>query len=238
MPPPANPLQVAGGRLSADWATVGGVADPNRLPDEGGDLLADLRAGDEAAFTAIVDAWSSAMLHFAGRFVVDQHTAQDVVQETWLIVIKNLDRFEQRSSLRTWVFGILVNTAKARSARDLRLDVLPNAGEPTVDPRRFHGRNELHAGGWTDAGAPVRWNPSPESAAIAGETRKLIAAAIAALPEPGRTVISLRDVDGLPAEEVCGLLDISAANQRVLLHRARSKVRQALEHYYRGDDER
>ena len=211
--------------------------DSTRLTDEGSDLLAHLRAGDEAAFAAVVDGWSSAMLHLAGRFVLDPHTAQDVVQETWLIVIQNLDRFEQRSSLRTWVFGILINTAKARGARESRLDVVPDASEPSVDPRRFHDRADRRAGAWTAAGAPLRWAPSPESAAVADETRKLIAAAINALPEPGRTVISLRDVEGLPAEEICVLLDISAANQRVLLHRARSKVRQALEYYYRGDVE-
>lgn len=212
------------------------MLDPTRLPDGDSELLADLRAGDEAAFAAVVDGWSSAMLHVASRFVLDPHTAQDVVQETWLIVIQNLDRFEQRSSLRTWVFGILINTARARGAR-ARSDAMPEAFEPAVDPRRFQSRADAHPGAWTATGAPRRWAPSPESAAVAEETRTLIAAAINALPEPGRTVISLRDVEGLPAEEICALLDISAANQRVLLHRARSKVRQALEHYYRGDVE-
>ncbi len=211
------------------------MVNPPSLLDDGSDLLAGLRAGDEAAFAAIVDGWASAMLHVANRFVHDDYTAQDVVQQTWLIVIENLERFEQRSSLRTWVFGILINTARSHRASGSRVEVVADAAEPTVDPGRFQGRTDARPGGWTVGGAPARWAPSPESAAVADETRKLIAAAITALPEPGRTVISLRDVDGLPAGEVCELLDITAANQRVLLHRARSRVRQALEDYYRGD---
>jgi RNA polymerase sigma-70 factor (ECF subfamily) len=137
--------------------------------------------------------------------------------------------------LRTWIFGILINTARARGVRDSRLDVVPYAIEPSVDPRRFQGRTDPHPGAWTAAGAPVAWAPSPESAVVADETRTLIVSAINALPEPGRTVIFLRDVEGLPAHEICVLLDLTAANERVLLHRARSKVRQALEHYYRED---
>lgn len=210
------------------------VVTSTSLQDGGSGLLANLLAGDEDAFAAVVDGWSAAMIHVANRYVRDPQTAQDVVQETWLTVIQNLGRFEQRSSVRTWVFGILINTAKARGGRAGRRPSA-DAFEPTVDPRRFRGHNEPHAGGWTEQGAPTPWAPPPESAIVANETRRLIMAAIDALPEPGRTVILLRDVEGLPAAETCALLDISAANQRVLLHRARSKVRQALEDYYRGD---
>ena len=202
--------------------------------DDGTDLLAGLLTGDESAFASMVDGWSSAMLHVAGRYVRSRQSAEDVVQETWLVVIRGLNRFEQRSSLRTWVFGILINTARSRGAGEARVEAVAEAFEPSVDPRRFHGRSDTHPGGWTVAGAPQRWAPSPESAAVAAETRSLIAAAMKTLSEPGRTVMCLRDVDGLPADEVCSLLNLSAANQRVLLHRARAKVRQALEGYYRG----
>jgi RNA polymerase sigma-70 factor (ECF subfamily) len=232
---PPHPLQISPRLFFLVIASsVSPVVEPTSLLDEGSDLLAGLLAGDEAVFAAVVDGWSAAMLRVAQRYVRNPHSAQDVVQETWLTVIQNLHRFEQRSSLRTWVFGILINTARARGGRAGRRQQA-DVFQPTVDPRRFRGRSEPDAGGWTAAGAPTSWAPPPESAVVADETRQLIMATIDGLAEPGRTVILLRDVEGLPAAETCALLDITAANQRVLLHRARSKVRQALEDYYRGD---
>src|SRR4051794_447014 len=201
-------------------------------------LVGALRRGDEAAFTELVESWSGAMQHVARGFVSSTETAQDVVQDTWIAVIRGIDRFEGRSSLRTWVFRILVNTAKTRGVRDSR--VLPFSalakGEdvgPTVDPSRFRGPDDQWPGGWTDEGRPQAWAPSAESHVLDHELGERLQAAIASLPARQRTVVTLRDVQGFPAAEVCDLLSLSPENQRVLLHRGRAKVREALENYYR-----
>ena len=190
------------------------------------ELVARLRKRDEAAFAEIVRAWSPTMLRVARAHVSTQDSAAEVVQETWLAVLRGLDGFEGRSSLKTWVFRILVNLAKTRGIKEKRSSpfssLLPEDEGPTVDPERFQD------GAWSVA--PTEW---PDSALLRGEVRGLLTAAIDALPERHRAVLSLRDVEGLSSEEVCDLLDISAANQRVLLHRARAKVRAALEEYYR-----
>jgi RNA polymerase sigma-70 factor (ECF subfamily) len=197
------------------------------------ELVAALRAGDEAAFARIVREWHPSMLRVARIFVPSRAVAEEVVSETWLRVLGALDRFEGRSSLKTWVFRILVNTAKTRAQREGRVlpfSALNDPGripEAAVDPDRFRPEDDPRfPGHWSAPPAEL-----PEERLLAAETRAMIAAAIDALPATQAAVIRLRDVDGWTAEEVRNALDISDVNQRVLLHRARSKVRQALEEY-------
>jgi RNA polymerase sigma-70 factor (ECF subfamily) len=191
-------------------------------------LVAALRARDEQAFAALVDAHDASMRRFARSIVRDAAVADEVVQEAWLSVVRGLDRFEGRSSLKTWIFRIVANTAKTRAEREARSIPFSSfaaeaAGdEPTVDPERF--RNPQFPGGWT--AFPEPW-PSLE----ARETRDVIAAAIERLPPAQRLVIRLRDVEGWPAHEVCNVLELSESNQRVLLHRARANVRTVLERH-------
>jgi RNA polymerase sigma-70 factor (ECF subfamily) len=202
-------------------------------------LVARLRAGDESAFAHVVDAWSPMMLRVARTFVSTDASAQEIVQETWLAVVGGLDRFEGRSSVRTWVFRILTNLGKTRGVREARTVPLSSlsgaeATGPTVDASRFRGVDDEWPQHWTPVGSPRPWTPSPEDAALAGEVRRQVATALTDLPERQRTVVSLRDVHGMSADEVCAALDISAANQRVLLHRGRARLRETLEDYYRG----
>ena len=196
-------------------------------------LLRDLRAGDEVAFRRIVREWNASLLRVAQIFVPSRAVAEEVVQETWLRALAGLDRFEGRSSLRTWVFHILANTAKTRAVREGRsipfsaLQDPSRVPEASVDADRFLPEDhERHPAGWA---APPR--ALPEDRLLAAETRAVVAGAIEALPPSQRAVISLRDVEGWTTEEVCNALEISEVNQRVLLHRARSKVRSALERY-------
>jgi RNA polymerase sigma-70 factor (ECF subfamily) len=210
---------------------VGGTFAAVTLTDE--QLVAALRAGDEAAFATVVRDWHSGLLRVARIFTPSRAVAEEVVQETWLRVLGALDRFEGRSSLRTWVFRILVNTAKTRAQREGRsipFSALQDASrvpEAAVEPERFLPDDDPHhPGGWA---SPPR--ELPEDRLIATETRGVIAQAIEALPANQRAVISLRDVEGWSSDEVCNALDLSEVNQRVLLHRARSRVRRALESY-------
>ena len=201
-------------------------------------LLEGLRAGDEAAFTELVDRYSSSMLRVARMYVPSQAVAEEVVQETWLGVLTGLERFEGRSSLKTWLFRILVNRARTRGERERRtVPFATLAGreaegdEPAVGPERFlpadHDRWPHH---W--ASPPERWDESPERSLQSAETLRVVRDAIERLPPMQRLVISLRDLEGWDSEEVRNALDISETNQRVLLHRARSKVRTALETYF------
>ncbi|WP_028925320.1 RNA polymerase sigma factor [Pseudonocardia acaciae] len=198
------------------------------------ELVARLRARDEAAFALVVDAWSGGMLRLARSFVSSQDTAAEVVQDAWLAVVRNIGRFEGRAALKTWVYRILVNNAKRRAARDGRggpMSSLEQDRGPTVDPDRFQGPDEAYPGHWREPPAP--W-PSPERRALDGELRARLREALDGLPERQRIVITLRDVEGYTADEVCSILEISAANQRVLLHRARAFVRARLEEYFAG----
>lgn len=219
-----------GAQPSGDLSNV-----PSGLPasDESA-LLAALRRGDEAAFVELVGRHQRAMLRVASAYVPSRAVAEEVVQETWLGVLQGLARFEGRSSLKTWIFRILVNRARTRGEREGRSipfsDLAPADAEgPTVDPERFLPAGHPDAGWW--AGHPASWDGAPEQRLLAGEARGQIEAAIAALPDSQRAVISLRDVEGWGSAEVCDLLGISEGNQRVLLHRARAKVRQALAGY-------
>jgi len=192
-------------------------------------LVAALRAGVEQAFAQLVDTYGAGMRRFALSIVRNPAVADDVVQDAWLGVLRGLARFEGRASLKTWIFRIVANTAKTRAERESRS--LPFASfeseaaenEPSVDPSRF--RHPQFPGGWTRF-------PEPWEKLEAAEMRGVIAAAIEQLAPAQRLVISLRDVEGWPPEEVCNVLELSESNQRVLLHRARSKVRAALERHF------
>lgn len=188
-------------------------------------LLADLRAGDQVAFATIVRAWSPAMLRVARAHVRTRATAEEVVQEAWLGVIRALDGFEGRAQLRTWVFRILVNTARRRGRVEAR--TIGELDGPTVDPDRFRGDDDPYPGHWRDGAAPPGWGPEP--ALLSAEFRAVLSTALADLPERQRAVVELRDVHGFDSEEVCELLDLTAANQRVLLHRGRARLRTVLE---------
>ena len=184
-----------------------------------------LRAGDEAAFTRLVREYGASMLRVAGLYVGSRAVAEEVVQEAWVAVLDGIGRFEGRSSLKTWIFRILTNIAKTRGQREGRsipFSSLVSDDEASVDPDRF-----AENGQWSSP--PRSWGP--EERLLGGETRAVVEAAIAELPPNQAIVISMRDVGGFTAEEACNALDISETNQRVLLHRARSKVRQALEDY-------
>jgi len=192
-------------------------------------LLDSLRAGDEAAFEGIVARHYATMLAVAMTYVKGRATAEEVVQETWLGVIQGLDRFEGRSSLKTWILSILVHKAKSRGVREARSVPFASLGpeEPAVAPERFRDRGESYPGHWR--AFPRDWSASAASAVQDRETLRVVMGAIAALPPAQQTVIRMRDVEGFSPGEVCTALDVSEGNQRVLLHRARSRVRAALE---------
>ena len=202
------------------------------------DLVAALRAGDETAFAAIVNDWSRPMLTLARGFVSSGASAEEVVQDTWLAVLKGLDHFEGRSSLRTWVFRILVNTAKTRGVREHRTVPWSSlAGEdagPSLDPALFQSAGEAFPGHWR--AAPAAWpaEVAVEGSVLAGELRREVRTVLDTLPERQRIVLTLRDVLGHSSDEVCTMLEISQANQRVLLHRARTAVRAGLAAYLEG----
>ena len=196
------------------------------------ELVQRLRDRDESAFVELIDRYGATMLRVAQMYVRDRATAEEVVQETWLAVLNGIDRFEERSSLKTWLFRILTNRAKTRGQRDGRMvpfSALAGASDepdPSVDPDRFFGPDSPHPGAW--AAPPVAW---PQEKLLESETLGVIEMAIDKLPEAQRDVILLRDVDGWTPMEVSDALGITDGNQRVLLHRARSRVRAALERY-------
>jgi len=215
------------------------VAAPAQLEDMR--LVDALRAGDEAVFAALVRELGPSMLRVARLHVSSRAVAEEVVQEAWLGVLRGIARFEGRSSLKTWIFRILTNTAKTRGEREGRtLPFSSLAGdeaegdEAAVDADRFH-REGRWTGHWS--APPADWAQLPEDRLLDAEARAVIDAAVAALPPAQATVIRLRDIDGFDAGDVCNVLEISETNQRVLLHRARSKVRRALEDYL-GDTDR
>ncbi|MGN9839780.1 RNA polymerase sigma factor [Nonomuraea sp. H19] len=187
-------------------------------------VVTALRAGDEAMFAVLLDTWSQGMLRVARSYVSTDHSAEEIVQDTWLAVIGGIDGFEGRSSVKTWIYRILINTAKKRVVRESR--TLPWS---SFDQEAGFTASPVPPGGWQEP--PALW-PTPESEALASEVRKLIAAALARLPPRQRIVITLRDVEGCTSDEVCALLEISPANQRVLLHRARATVRDRLADYF------
>jgi RNA polymerase sigma-70 factor (ECF subfamily) len=203
-------------------------------PDADAELLARLRDGDEAAFLELVQRYGPVMHRLAMTYVRSPAVAEEVVQDAWVGVLGSLGRFEGRSSLRTWLLRILANRARTRGAREARclpFSALTHDGEdaPAVDPDRFQGPDGRFPGGW--AAFPTPWESVPEERLLARETLAQVDAAIRRLPARQQEVIVLRDVEGWSADEVCDALELSPANQRVLLHRARSRVRESLECY-------
>jgi RNA polymerase sigma-70 factor, ECF subfamily len=196
------------------------------------ELVEALRAGDEAAFAALVERYHAGFVRVARMYVRDLAVAEEVAQETWLAVLGAIDRFEARSSLKTWLYRILTNRAKTRGQRESRSVPFSSIGdpdEPAVEPDRFRPEGDQYPGGWKEF--PHPWEGDPEERLLAGETRRLILATIETLPPNQRAVITLRDIEGFDAEDVCNVLELSDTNQRVLLHRARSRVRRVLEQY-------
>jgi RNA polymerase sigma-70 factor (ECF subfamily) len=200
-------------------------------------LVAALRRGDEAAFTDLVNAYSTSLLRLAQDFVRTRSVAEEVVQETWLAVLNGIDRFEGRSSLKTWLYRILVNKAKTRGVREARTvpfsALAPEGEEAAVPEDRFRGPDDQWPGHW--ASPPVPLDTVPEHRLLAGEARGRIADALEKLPESQRVVVTLRDIAGWESEEVCEALGLTEGNQRVLLHRGRAKLRAAYERYLEED---
>jgi len=223
----------AAGRAGAESASASGarVSGRRAASSEEAALVGRLLAGDEDAFTGLVDRYHGRLLRLARSFVKDQATAEEVVQETWMGVLRGLRSFEGRSALKTWIFRILVNRAKTRGVREARSVPLSSLGDddgpnvPAVDPVRFRSD-----GMWADP--PRRWeDDTPEAVLLREEARRRLAQAIEALPPRQRAVLVLRDLEGVSAGEVCNILEIADTNQRVMLHRARSALHRALERY-------
>lgn len=200
------------------------------------ELVARLRAGDERAFEALVDRHYGTMLAVARTYVSSRAVAEEVVQEAWLGVLKGLDRFEGRSSLATWIMRIVANIAKTRGVREARsvpyASLAPEAEDAAVDRERFRGPGDAFPGHWR--AYPANWNSVPEEVLHERDTLRVAMDAIAELPPAQRAVITMRDVQGCRPEEVCVVLELTDGNQRVLLHRARSRVRAALERHLDG----
>jgi len=200
------------------------------------DLVRALRAGDAQAFTHLVDMYSPAMQRLALTYVPTRAVAEEVVQETWLALLRGIDAFEGRSSLKTWLFRILMNIARKHGVRERRsmpfsdLSVFEEPDGPAVDPSRFAAER---GGGWVRP--PQPWDESPETRLACRETMAVVQAALTRLPERQRMAAVLRDVEGFSAEEVCDMLGLSVGNQRVLLHRGRARVREIIEDYLDGE---
>jgi RNA polymerase sigma-70 factor (ECF subfamily) len=198
-------------------------------------LVAALKDGDESAFAALVDRHAPAMLRVARGYVPSREIAEEVVQETWIALLKGIGSFEGRSSLRTWLFTVLINIAKRRGMRERRdadVAVMAFTGG-TVDPARFRGSDDPYPGHWLPNDVPSPFPDTPEGSVLGDELITLARRELDKLPERQRVVVTMRDMLGLDSAEVCELLEISVANQRVLLHRGRAAVRQVLEDYLR-----
>ncbi len=200
-------------------------------------LVEALRAGDEAAFVALVERYHASLVRLAMLYVPNRAAAEDVAQETWLGVLRGIARFEARSSLKTWLFRIMTNRARTRGQREARSvpfsalwSPADDGEEPSVEPERFQPtEGAAYPGHWA---SPLRrWDGSPEEWLLSRETRSAVQHAIERLAPAQREVITLRDLEGWSSDEVCNALGISDTNQRVLLHRARSKVRHELDRY-------
>ena len=223
-------------RLSAVAATAYAPA-VSDLSDEAV-LVKALIAGDPDPFSYLLDRYHSSLVRLARQYVPNRAVAEEVAQETWLAVIEGIDRFEQRSTVKTWLFRILVNIARSRGVQEHRtipfaMHATPD-NEPAVDPRRFRRLDPRARGQWKRP--PQPWG-DPEQRLLDADTLETIQRAVDVLPPDQREVLTMRDLLGWSAAEVCDALEVSDANQRVLLHRARSKVRAALErHYDHGRD--
>ncbi len=198
------------------------------------ELVARLRAGDEDAFREVIDRYHEPLRRFARNYVATDAAAEEAVQDTWVGVLRGIDRFEGRSSLKTWIFRILMNTARTRGTRDKRSvpfsSLGPDDEDPTFAVERFRGADDPYPGHW--AVFPTRWHDRPEVRALAHETLDVIRTALDGLPPAQQEVVRLRDLEGWTSFEVCNALDLTETNQRVLLHRGRAKLRAALEAHF------
>lgn len=209
---------------------------PRIIEDESA-LIAQLCAGDERAYAQLVDSYAPTMLRLARGYVRSHQIAEEVVQETWIGVLKGISKFEGRSSLRTWIFKVMINIAKARGVRehnDSNAEIAAFTGG-TVDPARFRLEGDRWPGHWKAGAEPSPFPDTPEGSVLGDELVAVAKRELDKLPDKQRTVVALRDMHGFDSKEVCELLDISIANQRVLLHRGRAAVRQALETYLADD---
>ncbi len=196
------------------------------------ELVAALRRNDERAFEVLVDRYHAALTHLAMAYVGDRAAAEDAAQDAWIALLNGLDRFAERASLRTWLFGILINCARSsrrKTARSLSFSDLAdtlNGSDAAFDPDRFLPAGYRWEGHWS--APPEAW---PEERLLEEEALSMVHQAIAHLPPRQRAVLTLRDIEGWPSTEICALFGISDANERVLLHRARGKVRRELAQY-------
>lgn len=206
------------------------MREPEVMELEDSELVERLLVGDEGAFEALIESHHRGMVRLARSFVSDESVAEEVVQETWTAVLDGLEGFEGRSKLKTWIFGILTNLARKRGKRDARTVNWSSVSEEPLDREVAEESSRFNAEGhWSVP--PVPWNVDPEQELMRARMLERIAEAIEELPERQQAVVNLRDVEGWSSEEVCEVLDITKGNQRVLLHRGRSKVRDALESY-------
>jgi RNA polymerase sigma-70 factor (ECF subfamily) len=202
-------------------------------------LLGELRAGDEAVFRELVRSHTPSLIRLARLHLGDLAAAEEVVQETWIGFLESLDRFEGRASVKTWLYRILLNKARTRRGKDARtvpfssLEDERSSYQPSVDPHRFRGSDDPWPDHWVSA--PPSWNDIPEERFLASETFRVVDEALRVLPLVQREVVTLRDIEGWASKEVCNVLGLSETNQRVLLHRGRSRVRQALERHLSGE---
>jgi RNA polymerase sigma-70 factor (ECF subfamily) len=201
---------------------------------EDSELIARLRAGDDASFRQLIDTYHDSLRRVARTYVRTDAAAEEVVQDTWVGVLRGIDRFEARSSLKTWIFRILTNTARTRGTRDRRSVPFSSLGPEdearTIEPERFQGPDGRWPGHWRVF--PSRWHDHPELRATSQETLAVVRAELERLPPAQQEVVRLRDLEGFTSTEVCNALDLTETNQRVLLHRGRAKLRRALEAHF------
>ena len=204
-------------------------------PPRDAELTGRLLARDEDTFREVVAGWGPGLLRLAGGYLSSRASAEEVVQETWIAVLSGLTGFQGRSSLRTWVSRVLINTAKARARQEGRTvpvsELYDHCG-PAAPRGGIRPADDAAARYWTSVPAPALWHDAPEPAALAAETRRVLCDALLRLPERQRSVVTLRDACGYTSEEICQLLDLSPVNQRVLLHRARAALCDGLDWYY------
>ena len=204
-------------------------------PTSEDDLVARLRARDETAFQELIDEYHAPLRRVARTYVATDAAADEVVQDVWVGVLRGIDRFEQRSSLKTWIYRILMNIARTRGVRDRRTVPFSSLGDaddegPTFDPDRFQTSSGRDPGHWS--AFPMRWHDHPEVRVVGHETIAVVKESLRTLPASQQEVVRLRDVEGWTSAEVCNALELTETNQRVLLHRGRAKIRAALESYF------
>jgi RNA polymerase sigma-70 factor (ECF subfamily) len=234
---PAGPTDIAIARQNTPDFQEHENGGGGRASTEDLRLVAMLRAGDEGAFVSLIERYNNTMLRLAMIYIPERAVAEEIVQEAWVGVLQGTKRFEGRSSLKTWIFRILTNCARTRAQREGRsvpFSSLPDpevsSDESAVDPDRFLPAGSKNPGGWVSL--PSNWSEIPENRLLSQETYACIEMAIGKLPPNQRTVIALHDIEGWGTEEIRNVLSISEVNLRVLLHRARSRVRRALEQYF------